>query len=48
MKVGFVMSCVAVLVNNSSSHSDMIVRTQNKPNIIYILADDLGCGDLIC
>jgi hypothetical protein len=48
MKVGFVLSRAAVLVNNSSSHNNMIISTKNKPNINYMLADDLGYGNLSC
>jgi arylsulfatase A-like enzyme len=36
-------SCAAVLLAISSS-----LTAANQPNVIYILADDLGMGDLGC
>lgn len=39
---------IALLASCSSKKNKPVDRNQDKPNIIYIYADDLGIGDLSC
>jgi arylsulfatase A-like enzyme len=42
----FTLSCVNKANSNKEPISEVVIENSKKPNIIYILADDLGYGDL--
>lgn len=44
LSLALAFSCVNN--NNNNKNNELVEENSNKPNIIYILADDLGYGDL--
>ena len=46
--VAFLFLASAILGSNSVSHVNGQDKSDRLPNVIYILADDLGYGDLSC
>ncbi len=46
--ISILASCICLLLNGCTQPSKEIKKEAKKPNIIYILADDAGYGDLSC
>ena len=40
------IALLTTLITGCIGNKDLIVENTNRPNIIYILADDMGYGDV--